>query len=73
MESAFYFIPQTGVVSFTAPKAPSNYYTYCLPGRCLAKVKLAVEASTVGAGGLVYEDGFLKWVASNDLGCGNVL
>ena len=22
MESAFYFIPQTGVVSFTAPKAP---------------------------------------------------
>lgn len=67
-KGVFYFQAQTGLWKVKKSALPSNYHTYALPFTLLGKVQLAVNAATVGTGGLVYEDGFLRWCAANDQG-----
>jgi len=62
----FWFEAQTGCIYHEQPAAPSNYHRYRLPARCLARVKLTVEAAALGSAGLCYEPAFLAWLEAHD-------
>lgn len=66
----FYFETQTGQVYNAPPKAPSNFYRYRLAREHLPRVWSEVQRAKVGSGGLEYGEGFLKWLADQDLGGG---
>lgn len=61
-----WFIPQTGEIFYRKPEAPTNYYVYTLPKALLGRVKMALEAATLGVGGWQYDDEFLQWLNDND-------
>jgi len=67
-QDVFYFQAQTGIWKIKKSAIPSNFYTYTLPFKSLARVQLAVDAATVGSGGLEYPADFLAWLEANDQG-----
>jgi len=69
----FYFTAQDGVITWTPPTSPSNFYRYKLPAACLAEVELATSLSVRDGWGTAfpaYEQAFLAWLTKNDVARG---
>ena len=62
MSEHIWFVPQTGVVRFVEPQAPSNYYVFKLARGDLGKVELGIREAQVGSAGFEYPKAFLDWV-----------